>query len=114
MNNDNIITKIRDKDKLEIKATQEKKDEKTLLGRLSVLPGHKLFEINVDTQEVTEAEFNTMDVLDWNSAVGKTVKNKSVIKKDRCLYISALNKKNALKKLAKRIKEYQKLQDEEN
>ncbi len=71
--------------------------EITKVQRLSIPTGNKLFEINLTTKEITEAESVLLD------------DRKSVFKKDNCIYVVALNKRNAMRKIVNKLNEYNKL-----
>ena len=65
---------------------------------------HKLFEIDVATNEIRLAEFEIEPVIEFDPywTKKKTLnKRGKVIKKEGCVYISALNKKTAIKKFSK-------------
>ncbi len=82
----------------EIKAQEEKQKYH---GSLKMHRGHTLFEINLVNKEIKKAEFQET-VYDAASKHNKI--RKKVIMRDDCVYIAALNEKNALKKLMKKIK----------
>lgn len=84
------------KTELSVDKQQEKKE--TLVGQILPHPGHTLFEINLGTKEIKPAKFETELVLDLNS---KDNFNKKVIINKDCVYISALNRANVVKKLLK-------------
>jgi len=71
------------------------KKEKELLGTLYPKKGHKCFEINTITENIIEAEFFEDIVSMFSSSYERRKKLKV---KENCVYITALNKKNALKK----------------
>lgn len=88
-----------------IKVVGEKEVEKKLklLGSIRPKKGHTLFEINLKTLEMREAETEIQPVV-FREGQSKFVPlRKKVVVKVGHTYISALNKKNALKHLAKRI-----------
>lgn len=88
------------KDKVVIVGQREMKKEVKLHGTVRPHKGHKLFELNLKTKEVKEAEF---EQLDYDVKQKTSGKRKKVLMKESCIYISALNEKNALKKLFKSI-----------
>lgn len=87
---------------------QEKKE--ISLGSLSLHKGHTLFEINTKTGTINEAKFETVKVsinylkepdkkgyLElFKHKKGFEVRKKLIVLED-CIYIGALNKKNAIK-----------------
>lgn len=86
------------KPKTEETAKQKEKQEHKHLGRIRQHPGHTLFEINTKEGSIRRAKF--IDKKIFKLGTGSTA-NKSVqINKD-CVYISALNVKNALRKFKK-------------
>ena len=115
--NDNI-----EKDQVaEVKQVQQEL-KKEHVGTITPKRGHTLFEINLKERTIVPAEFEEQNV----SFVAKTEKpkglgvltrtdgtkkvvldkkptySKVLIRKKDCIYISALNKKNVLKKLEQR------------
>jgi hypothetical protein len=70
-----------------------------LLGKMRFHRGHKCYEINTVTDEVAEHVFKGDDIR-YNLILGKVVTRKIDMKKD-CIYITALNKENAMKKYKK-------------
>jgi hypothetical protein len=81
------------------KETEQKFQEKHI-GSIHPHRGHSLFEINLETGTIEPAECTKTDYVVNKDSSGST--NKKVVMKPDCVYISALNKDNALKKLAKR------------
>lgn len=77
------------------------KSEMKLLGTLKPQKGHKCFEINTITQDINEAEFYEDIVSMFSSSYERRKKLKV---KDSCVYLTALNKKNALKKYREQLK----------
>lgn len=82
---------------------QDKKDqvEYKLIGSLKYRPGHTLFIYDREKGVVEEAPVQGGSLsLDYKT--GRLVKNpKKLTIKKGCIYVSALNKKNAIKKLIK-------------
>ena len=99
-------------DSNEIKQVAPIKKEKELLGTLYPQKGHKCFEINTLTNEIKEAEYSTNEtsyLLNPDVSV-KSMRGyiKRVLNtKSNCVYITALNKKNALKKYNEQLKQRQ-------
>jgi len=83
-------TQCIDADKTELHALKQFEKKKVLVDTRELRPGHKCFEINMETLECVEASyerevnFNQPDKL-------------KVVIKPNCSYINALNKQNALK-----------------
>lgn len=74
----------------------DKAKEITKVQRLSIPTGNKLWEVDLKTQEIREAEVTIVEG------------NKSAFKKESCLYIVALNPKNVMRKLSNKLAEYKK------
>ena len=70
--------------------------EITKVQRLSIPTGNKLYEVDLNTREIREAEVTIVEG------------NKSAFKKDNCLYIVALNPKNVMRKLSNKLAEFKK------
>jgi len=97
---------IPEKDKVEIVNQAEKKYELKKLGTITPQRGHVLFQINTQTGDIELAEYEKVDALlptRINKADAGIVKK--VLIKTGCVYVSALNKKNAIKKFNKRVKQ---------
>ncbi len=90
-------TEIVVKDVLANKTQQEKK-ERNFLGQLKPQPGHSVFEFNIDTAQINKIEFHE-NTIELDNTMKK--KNKSLNVKANCFYLTALNVKNAKKKLRK-------------
>lgn len=78
-------------------AEQEKQSRH--LGSIKPKRGHTLFEINLKTKEIVPATFEEKEY----RVDGKNSNRRTVVVKDDCTYISALNKNNAIKKLLKAV-----------
>jgi hypothetical protein len=74
--------------------------ENKLLNTLYPQQGHKCFEINLLTNECNEATF-LESVVNITSISGEHYVNKKILVKENCVYITALNQKNAIKKYEK-------------
>lgn len=86
------------KDKLELKAETPVKSERKFLGSVVPKRGHSCFEINLKTGEVCLAEFESSDaIFPLDGEVVRT--SKVVVRRENCVYVTALNKKNAEKKV---------------
>lgn len=119
MTEKSIILPNTDSDKVVIVGENEQAFQE-VKWNIKILPGHTLFQINLETGDCTPAEYQQTDlqVNDFGpqanmhlqmAAVGKAIPNqeikKKLITKPNCIYISALNISNAAKKFAKRCKE---------
>ena len=59
---------------------------------------HTLFEINVDDKTIEKAVYDAPLILKYEDAMQRNVSSaKKLTRKQGCLYISALNKKNVIK-----------------
>ena len=86
----------------EIHADQQQEKQMKYVGSTIIMPGHKLWELDVVSGNIVEAKFDTSEVVvdfENNSTVGR----KKLIMKPGCLYAGALNKKNAFKKFLKMV-----------
>ena len=77
---------------------EKKGPESNFLGSISPKKGHRLFQLNTETGEVTEAHVEGKLVEMPN---GRKEIRKQVFIREKFLYISALNKKNAIKRFAR-------------
>jgi len=90
------------KDKIEITKQQQAEIQKIFDSRIIPHENHTLFEVDLKTNEIRLAEFDKKPEIKWEDAVkGFISAKKTVTKKENCIYISALNEKNA-KKILKR------------
>lgn len=86
----------------EVKVAQAEAQKKSnYLGSIRPHRGHKCFELNIKTGDVNEASYEQIKAK-YTTAKSIGIVRKIIVKED-CLYISALNKKNAIRKLMKRI-----------
>jgi len=74
----------------EISVKTIKEIQRRLTGRIEPHSNHKLFEVHLTTGKIILAEFER--ILHWEQKPKKTV----LVKKD-CVYVSAMNIKNAIK-----------------
>lgn len=89
---------------LEIVNEVKKQVEKQLkfIGQHRPHSGHKCFEINTKTGEINLAEFKEEAISFEDAKNGIISGKKKIVMKEDCIYITALNKKNAIKKLFKK------------
>lgn len=86
------------KDKIEILKQQQAETQKILDSSIRPHENHTLFEFNLLSKKLVLATFDDLPAIKWDDAVnGNISKLKKVTKKENCIYISALNKKNAIK-----------------
>ena len=89
---------ILNKETKEVSKDQEKKQ--IHLGSFKQRNGHTLFQFNTKDGKLTKCVFESVFV---DTANGNSLRKKIVYDQD-CLYISALNEKNAYKKLNQMLK----------
>ena len=88
------------KDKVEITKQQQAEIQKVFDSQITPHENHILFEFDLKTKEIRLAVFEPeIKEIHWKDAVNGNFKkkNKKVIKKENCIYISALNKENVIK-----------------
>lgn len=90
-----------DKDKTEfVKQVQQ---EYKHIGSIKYRPGSTLWQFNTETGELKPAKVTVKEQLIWTSKGNCTKKTRSVIYEDKCVYMWALNRKNAEKKILRVI-----------
>ena len=104
MNEKSIVPNI-ETDKVVIVGQNEQAFQE-VKWRIVPKKGHTLFQINLETGDVTKAEFTSVDMelSKLSENVTSQEVKKKVITKPNCIYISALNIQNAAKKFAKQAK----------
>jgi hypothetical protein len=88
---------IKDKKKTEISVEKQQQIEYELIGQLRPKSGHKVWEIDIETLEVKEAEYHKDTVLILD-VLNPVVPNKKLIINEGKNYVCALKKETALKK----------------
>jgi len=92
------------KDKLQVEEVVPVKSQKKYLGSVPPKRGHKCFEYNLRTKEIGLALFKQSDAFfplqGQEQADGRHI----IVRNEGCAYVTALNKKNALKKIDKILK----------
>ena len=86
-------------DKQEIHAPRQQEAQLKYLGSMKAIPGLTLWQYHLQTSELTKAEFEEAPVVFHEGNVIKP--KKKVLRQNDCLYVQALNVKNAVKKLNK-------------
>ena len=78
---------------------QKVQETKTIyLGKFKPQKNHTLFEVNMDLKTIEKAIFDEVPAIKFEDAVkGLKSASKKITKKANCIYVSALNKKNAIK-----------------
>lgn len=87
------------KSKEPIEVIQEQKTELKLVGRIFPHRGHTLFEFNRATGAMVPATFESEDILIDLTGKKQPAPRRRLIVVEHCIYISALNKRNAFKKI---------------
>ena len=89
--------KQRFSENLEVQKQAKKDIQKRLDGNIQPKKNHIVFEINVYQKTIIQAVFDKNITITFAQAVLERKENKSITRKKDCLYISAMNKKNAIK-----------------
>jgi len=90
------------KEKTELSVNQQQEYRETLETTIFSHPNHTLWEIDRKTRKVTKAVFEENDLeVDLSKEITMLTPRGKVIVKSGYAYVSALNKKNALKKYYK-------------
>lgn len=75
------------------------------LGTVKPKKGHTMFEVNYKLKTIEIALFDELPALKYEDAMqGIKSAHKKITKKPDCIYVSALNKKNAIKILKRDVK----------
>jgi hypothetical protein len=98
---DPIVRAVEPKAKIE--AIVEKQIEYKYVGSIKVKPGHILWQFNLETGELTPVPIENKISLNLN---GKPIAEKKTTFNPKCLYLSALHRNSAEKKVEKIIEEY--------
>lgn len=90
--------KDQEKDKIEQVKQQVQEIQTVFDYKIIPQKNHTLFEVNLDLKTIEIAEFDEIPAIKFEEAMkGNIVAQKKVTRKENCVYISALNKKNVLK-----------------
>lgn len=90
-----------DKDKIEfVKLVQQ---EYKYIDSVKYKPSLTLWQFNIETRELKSAKVTVKEQLVWTSKGDCTKKTRSVIYEDKYVYMWALNRKNAEKKILRVI-----------
>lgn len=102
---ENIMIKEGSADKVEILKQTSIEKKRVLHSRVRVRPGHRLFKFDLNKKELVEATFTVDKQISFLDArKGLVSQGKEVDGEEGCLYVSALNKENALKKIFKSLR----------
>ena len=88
----------KDDDQIRTEQVQKKRNEFHLIGQEKRIKGHTLFCFNEVTKKIKVAPMNQEIIMGLDGSI--IYKNNITVEKD-CVYIQALNEKNAKKKLIK-------------
>ena len=87
-----------EQDKLEIVKQQEIEKQKIFDSKIIPHKNHTLFEVDLKNNNIEIAKFDELPAVKYTDALkGNISASKKVTKKENCIYISALNKKNVIK-----------------
>ena len=84
---------FQEKDKMELSIQKKQQKEKQLVGKIIPHAGHKVWEINDETLEIKQADFDKKTFI-----IGKSHNNPEILVRIGFSYVSALNQKSAMKK----------------
>jgi hypothetical protein len=94
------MEELKKHNKIEISVKKEVQIEKELIGKITPHRNHILYEINIETGEIEEASYIPVPTfVKFGEKVEKP--KKQALVRDGFTYVSAMNKKNALKKYLK-------------
>lgn len=86
-------------DKVKIIKQAEVKHQQKFLGSMRAIPGLTLFQMDMSTGKITEAQYDEM-IID-----AKGAKHRKLKFDGKCMYVQALNLSNAKRKFTKRAKQ---------
>lgn len=97
---------INEPDKIEINVEQQQKKEIKLIGNQRKINGLTLWEFNHKTKELQKAKYSKVDIelRSLSTRAEDLVNRHKVVVNENCLYFQALNEKNAIKKINKKLK----------
>jgi hypothetical protein len=89
---------VKQKDKIEQVKQQVQEIQTVFDYKIIPKKNHTLFEVNLVLKTIEIAKFDELPAIKFEEAMkGNIVAQKKVTKKENCIYISALNKKNVFK-----------------
>ncbi len=98
-------TQLQSKEEIKLHAEKQIEKQTKLVFRMRPHYGHKCWQYNRDTQELSLAEFESQAIDFKAAANGEVALKRKIVVKDNCIYVTALNKKNALKHVNNQLKE---------
>lgn len=87
-----------DKDKMSVVSQKEQEKKQEILGSIKPHRGHTLFKYNKLTKVLSKAKFEELDAK-FDISFKEIKQPRKIIVEENYLYVSALNEKNARKKL---------------
>lgn len=88
-------------ERIEIANQQQKEQQKLLIGKIVPKAGQRIWQINIETLEVSEPRYNN-HALKYELALNRDfARVADIIMMEGCVYIPAINKENAFKKFKK-------------
>lgn len=87
----------------EVKAVVPAKTKHKLIGSIKPYPGHTCYQFNLETRKVTSAVFESVDMSYPIQDNRKPHVRKKLIIQPNCIYCTALNTKNAIKRFFKML-----------
>lgn len=88
----------------QVKQKEEHEQKLKRVGQLKPHKGHKIYKYNTITGELSPAVFEEV-IADFSKVLNKETKikasNRRIIVEEGCVYVSALNFKNAMRKISK-------------
>lgn len=93
--------------KPDVEIVAKAKQEYKLLGRIRLKRGHSLFAFNTKTAHLKKVELKREVMI---GMTGETIKRSKAFQEPDTIYITALNAKNALKKVIRQFQKFKKSQ----
>jgi len=94
---ENIFNKVKPEEKIELQIQKQQQVEKVLMGKIIPHENHTVWEICLKTEKIQKATYVEKEqAIHFGKEPEK--ENKEVLYREGFSYISALNKKNAMKK----------------
>lgn len=85
-------------EKQKVSIVSELRKEKKFLGTINPKPGHAVWEFDMINRAVNEAKYEETVAVFPIQKVRRTGLKRKLLMKEGCMYVSALNKENAIKK----------------
>lgn len=89
------------RESVQVVAQAEQATRKEYKGTLRLKKGMKLYELNLKTQEIKEAQYQSITAQTGRLGAGV---RKALIMQPNCLYEAAINQQNAQRKFGKMVK----------